>query len=52
MPVNSLRTRHLDTSVMLRWLSPAHDADTDRALDLRQEQLAATVELTALDQSV
>ena len=42
----------LDTSVMLRWFSPAHDADTERALGLRQEQLAATVELTALDQSV
>ncbi len=42
----------LDTSVMLRWFSQAHDADTERALGLRQEQLAATVELTALDQSV
>ena len=42
----------LDTSVMLRWFSQAHDLDTDRALGLRQEQLAEKVELTVLDQSV
>ena len=42
----------LDTSVMLRWFSQAHDADTDRALRLRQEQLETQVELTVLDQSV
>ena len=42
----------LDTSVMLRWFSQAHDADTARALRLRQEQLEIQVELTVLDQSV
>ena len=42
----------LDTSVMLRWFSQTHDADTDRALGLRQEQLAEKVELTILDQSL
>ena len=42
----------LDTSVMLRRFSQAHDADTDKALGLRQEQLAEKVELTVLDQSV
>jgi len=42
----------LDTSVMLRWFSQSHDADTERALRLREEQLAETVELTVLDQSV
>ena len=42
----------LDTSVMLRWFTQIHDADTERALRLREEQLAETVELTVLDQSV
>ena len=42
----------LDTSVMLRWFTQIHDADTERALRLREDQLAEIVELTALDQSV
>ena len=42
----------LDTSVMLRWFAQVHDADTERALRLREEQLAETVELTVLDQAV
>ena len=42
----------LDTSVMLRWFSPAHDVDAHKALALRQEQLAERVELTVLDQSI
>ncbi len=42
----------LDTSVMLHWFTQVHDADTERALRLREEQLAETVELTVLDQSV
>lgn len=42
----------LDTSVMLRWFSPAHDVETHKALELRQEQLAERAELTVLDQSI
>ena len=42
----------LDTSIVLRWFSQAHDADTDKALGLRQEHLAERVELTVLDQAV
>ena len=42
----------LDTSVLLRWFSQIHDADSDRALALRQEQLSEKVKLTVLDLSV
>ena len=42
----------LDTSVLLRWFSRLHDADSDRALALRQEQLSEKVKLTVLDLSV
>jgi predicted nucleic acid-binding protein len=42
----------LDTSVMLRWFTQVHDADTERALRLREEQLAETIELTVLDHSI
>ena len=42
----------IDTSVMLRWFSQANDADAAKALGLRKEQLAATVELTVLDQAI
>lgn len=42
----------LDTSIMLRWFSQGHDADTIRALRLREEQLEETIELAVLDQSV
>jgi len=39
----------LDTSILLRWFSPHHDADADRALRLREEQQAEEVELAILD---
>ena len=42
----------LDTSVLLRWFSQIHDADSDRALALRQEQLSEKVKLTVLELSV
>jgi len=42
----------LDTSIMLRWFSQESDADTEQALRLREEQLAETIELVVLDQSV
>ena len=42
----------LDTSVMLRWFTPIHDPDTERALRLRAEHLNETVELVVLDQSI
>lgn len=42
----------LDTSVMLHWFTSSHDPDTERALRLREEQLAETVELTVLDHSI
>lgn len=42
----------LDTSIMLRWFSQENDADTEQALRLREEQLAETIDLVVLDQSV
>ena len=39
----------LDTSILLRWFSQYHDADTDRALRLRQEQQEERVRITILD---
>ena len=42
----------LDTSVMLRWFTQIHDADTERALRLREELQAEVIELVALDQSI
>lgn len=39
----------VDTSILLRWFSLHHDADTDRALRLRQEQQDNQVEITILD---
>jgi predicted nucleic acid-binding protein len=39
----------LDTSILLRWFSPHHDADADRALRLREEQQAEQIELAVLD---
>lgn len=42
----------LDTSVMLRWFSQDVDADTARALQLRQSHLEEDIELVVLDQSL
>lgn len=42
----------LDTSILLRWFSQGHDADTMRALRLREEQLEEMIELVVLDQSI
>ena len=42
----------LDTSVLLRWFTQMHDPDTERALRLRDEHLAETIELVVLDQSI
>ncbi len=39
----------LDTSILLRWFSLHHDADTDRALRLRQEQQEDRIELAVLN---
>ena len=39
----------LDTSILLRWFSQYHDADTDRALRLRQEQQEERVRIAILD---
>lgn len=42
----------LDTSVLLRWFSQQHDAESDHALRLRDEQLDEKVELTILDLTI
>ena len=42
----------LDTSVILRWFTQLHDLDTERALRLRDEHLAETIELLVLDQAI
>jgi len=39
----------VDTSILLRWFSIHHDAETDRALRLRQEQHEDHVKITILD---
>ncbi|MGY8824945.1 MAG: type II toxin-antitoxin system VapC family toxin [Candidatus Latescibacterota bacterium] len=39
----------LDTSILLRWFSPYHDADVDRSLRLREEQQTEKIELAVLD---
>lgn len=42
----------LDTSVLLHWFAQTGDADTERALRLRQEHLNESIELIVLDQSI
>lgn len=39
----------VDTSILLRWFSQHHDAETDRALRLRQEQQEEHISITILD---
>ena len=39
----------VDTSILLRWFSQHHDAETDRALRLRQEQQEDHINITILD---
>ena len=39
----------VDTSILLRWFSQHHDAETDRALRLRQEQQEELISITILD---
>ncbi len=39
----------VDTSILLRWFSLHHDAETDRALRLRKEQQEDHVKITILD---
>ena len=42
----------LDTSVLLHWFNQTIEAKTERALRLREEHLAETIELIIVDQSV
>lgn len=39
----------VDTSILLRWFSQHHNAETDRALRLRQEQQEDHIKITILD---
>ena len=39
----------VDTSILLRWFSQHHDAETDRALRLRKEQQEDHIKITILD---
>ena len=42
----------VDTSILLRWFSQHHDAETDRALRLRQEQQEDHIKITILDSTL
>ncbi len=42
----------LDTTVLLRWFALSNEADSAKALRLRQEHMAENIELIVLDQTL